>query len=73
MKRAKRRFFRNVVSVAGAVALGLAVAPAATLGAEREPVEMVKSEGTVARLGIPDKLGMPCPYFPEPGGPCSGF
>ena len=73
MKRAKRRFFGSVASVAGAVALGLAIAPVAALGAEQSPVETVQSEGTVARWYDPDMPGLPCPYFPVPGGPCWFF
>ena len=74
MKRAKRRFFgsvASVASVAGAVALGLAIAPVAALGAEQSPAQMVQSEGTVARWYGPNMPGLPCPYFPVPGGPCS--
>ena len=72
MKRAKRRF-RSVASVAGAVALALAIAPAAALGAEQSPAQMVQSEGTVARWYGPNMPGLPCPYFPVPGGPCWFF
>ena len=71
MKRAKRRFFGSVASVAGAVAL--AIAPVAALGAEQSPAQMVQSEGTVARWYDPDMPGLPCPYFPVPGGPCWFF
>ena len=74
MKRAKRRFFGSVASVASvASVVALAIAPVAALGAEQSPAQMVQSEGTIARWSGPNMPGMPCPYFPVPGGPCWFF
>ena len=73
MKRTKKRLLIGVV----AATFGIVQAPLAQETQDSTPAAPTAATSypasTAARWYGPDQPGLPCPYFPAPGGPCYPF